>query len=148
MKALRERTVLIDAANFRLAFKLDLGQYAQLLPRRIDVSVLPTVPLVEFSFDSARAEGVTVATVNPGFAYVAVTWQIAAEAVVPLNRAGGNATGFRAQLFFFINDFLPSVFGKTPQRQARFKPYRLALSSQSTESSLRRLSFVQAGHLC
>ena len=49
---------------------------------------------------------------NPGFAYVAVTWQIAAEAIVPLNQAGGNATGFRVQLLFFIDDALPSVFGK------------------------------------
>ena len=46
------------------------------------------VPLVEFSFDSPRKQ-YTAATMNPGFAYVAVAWQIAAEAVVPLNRAGG-----------------------------------------------------------
>jgi hypothetical protein len=70
------------------------------------------VPLVEFSFDSPRTGGGTIATMNPGFAYVAVTWQIAAEAIVPLNGEGGNATGFRAQLLFFIGDLLPSVFGK------------------------------------
>jgi hypothetical protein len=49
---------------------------------------------------------------NPGFAYVAVTWQIAAEAVVPLNRAGGDGIVFRAQLLFFLDDLLPSLFGK------------------------------------
>jgi hypothetical protein len=43
------------------------------------------VPLVEFNFDSPRGQK-TAATMNPGFAYVAVTWQIAAEAIVPLNR--------------------------------------------------------------
>jgi hypothetical protein len=49
---------------------------------------------------------------NPGFAYVAVTWQIAAEAIVPLNRAGGSGAGFRAQLLLFLDDLIPAVFGK------------------------------------
>ncbi len=48
----------------------------------------------------------------PGFAYVAVTWQVAAEAVVPMNRAGGSGPGFRTQLLFFLDDLIPSVFGK------------------------------------
>ena len=70
------------------------------------------VPLVEFKFDSPRGQ-YTAATMNPGFAYVAVTWQIAAEVIIPLNRAGGNGTGFRAQLlFFFLDDLIPSVFAK------------------------------------
>ncbi len=69
------------------------------------------VPLVEFNFDSPRGFN-TVATMNPGFAYVAVTWQIAAEFIVPLNHQAGNGTGFRAQLLFFIDDALPSLFGK------------------------------------
>jgi hypothetical protein len=69
------------------------------------------VPLVEFSFDSPLGQ-TTAATVNPGFAYVAVTWQIAAELIVPLNREGGGGTGFRAQLLLFLDDLLPSLFGK------------------------------------
>lgn len=69
------------------------------------------VPLVEFSFDSPRGQS-TAATINPGVAYVAVTWQIAAELIVPLNREGGSGTGFRAQLLFFLDDLLPSLFGK------------------------------------
>jgi len=69
------------------------------------------VPLVEFSFDSPRGQK-TAATMNPGLAYVAVTWQLAAEAILPLNHEGGRGTGFRAQLLFFIDDLLPSVFGK------------------------------------
>jgi hypothetical protein len=69
------------------------------------------VPLVEFSFDSPLGQ-TTGATVNPGFAYVAVTWQIATEMIVPLNREGGSGTGFRAQLLFFLDDLLPSLFGK------------------------------------
>lgn len=69
------------------------------------------VPLVEFNFDTPRGQK-TAATMNPGFAYVAVTWQIAAEAIVPLNREAGSGPGFRAQLLFFLDDLLPSVFGK------------------------------------
>jgi hypothetical protein len=49
---------------------------------------------------------------NPGLAYVAVTWQLAAEVIVPLNRDGGTSTGFRAQLMFFLDDLIPSLFGK------------------------------------
>jgi hypothetical protein len=69
------------------------------------------VPLVEFVFDNPRVGG-PVATMNPGLAYVAVTWQVAAEAIVPMNRDSGGATGFRMQLLFFIDDALPSIFGK------------------------------------
>jgi hypothetical protein len=69
------------------------------------------VPLVEFKFDTPRGQ-YTAATANPGFAYVAVTWQLAAEAIIPINRAGGNGLGFRAQLLFFLEDLAPSLFGK------------------------------------
>jgi hypothetical protein len=69
------------------------------------------VPLVEFSFDSPRGEK-TIATMNPGFSYVAVTWQVAVEAIVPLNSEAGRSVGARAQLLLFLQDLLPSVFGK------------------------------------
>jgi hypothetical protein len=69
------------------------------------------VPLVEFRFDSPRGQ-TTAATMNPGFAYVAVWWQVAAEAIVPLNHAGGTGPGFRVQLLLFLDDMLPSLFGK------------------------------------
>jgi hypothetical protein len=59
------------------------------------------VPLVEFRFDSPRGQ-YTAATINPGFAYVATTWQIAAEVIVPLNRAGGNGTGFARNSCSFL----------------------------------------------
>jgi hypothetical protein len=69
------------------------------------------VPLVEFRFDSPRGQP-TAATANPGFAYVAVTWQVSAEAIIPLNHAGGTGPGFRTQLLFFLDDLMPSQFGK------------------------------------
>jgi hypothetical protein len=69
------------------------------------------VPLVEFRCDTPRGQ-YTAATANPGFAHVAVTWQVSAEAIIPVNHAGGNGPGFRAQLLFLLDDLMPSIFGK------------------------------------
>jgi hypothetical protein len=69
------------------------------------------VPLVEFSFDTPRGEK-TAATMNPGLSYVAVSWQVAVEAIVPLNSEAGRSIGARAQLLLFLQDLIPSVFGK------------------------------------
>src|SRR5262249_49420767 len=69
------------------------------------------VPLVEFSFVSPRGEK-TVATMNPGLSYVAVSWQVAAEAIVPLNSEAGRSIGARAQLLLFLDELIPSLFGK------------------------------------
>ena len=74
------------------------------------------VPLVAFNFDSPLGQS-TAATMNPGFAYVAVTWQIAAEAIIPLNREGGSGTGFRAQLPFFLDDLYPCPVWETASRR-------------------------------
>jgi hypothetical protein len=69
------------------------------------------VPLVEFAFDSSRGTK-SIATMNPGFSNVAVTWQIAVEAIVPLNNASGHNIGARTQLLLFLDDLVPSLFGK------------------------------------
>jgi hypothetical protein len=69
------------------------------------------VPLVEFAFDSVPGSK-TFATMNPGLSYVAVTWQVAAEAIIPLNGAAGRSVGARAQLLLFLEDLIPAVFGK------------------------------------
>jgi hypothetical protein len=79
------------------------------LPKREPLNQL--VPLIEFSFDSPRGEK-TAATMNPGLSYVAETWQLAAEAIVPLNTEGGGRIGARAQLLLFLDDLIPSLFGK------------------------------------
>jgi hypothetical protein len=62
------------------------------------------VPLVEFNFDTPFGHS-TAATMNPGFAYVAVTWQIAAEAIVPLNRQGGSGPGVRVTAMILLMKF-------------------------------------------
>jgi len=69
------------------------------------------VPFVEVSFHSPRGEK-TAATMNPGLSYVAVSWQIAVEAIVPINGEAGRSVGARAQLLLFLDDLIPSVFGK------------------------------------
>jgi hypothetical protein len=79
------------------------------LPKQEPLNQL--VPLVEFSFDSPRGEK-TSATMNPGLSYVAVTWQLAVEAIVPLNSEAGRSVGARPQLLLFLQDLVPSVFGK------------------------------------
>ena len=76
------------------------------------------VPIVEFAFDSPRGQG-TIANMSPGVAYVATTWQLAVEAVLPLNAASGHGVGVRAQLLLFLDDLAPSLFGKPLLSQAR-----------------------------
>jgi hypothetical protein len=69
------------------------------------------VPLVEFAFDSSKGTK-SIATMNPGLSYVAVTWQVAVEAIVPLNNASGHNVGARTQLLLFLDDLAPALFGK------------------------------------
>ncbi|HLX17676.1 MAG TPA: hypothetical protein VKS24_21005 [Bradyrhizobium sp.] len=69
------------------------------------------VPLIEFAVDSASGRK-SIATMNPGVSYVAVTWQLAIEAIVPLNNASGHGVGGRTQLLLFLDDLAPSLFGK------------------------------------
>jgi hypothetical protein len=69
------------------------------------------VPLIEFAVDSAPGSK-SIATMNPGLSYVAVTWQIAVEAIFPLNNASGHGIGGRTQLLLFLDDLAPSLFGK------------------------------------
>jgi hypothetical protein len=73
------------------------------------------VPMVEFQFDSPLNGGYgtkTAATANPGVSYVFETYQLSLEAIVPMNRRGGSSLGVRAGAVFFLDDLIPSVFGK------------------------------------
>jgi hypothetical protein len=69
------------------------------------------VPLLEFAFDSSSGTK-SIATMNPGLSYVAVGWQVAVEAIVPLNNASGHGVGGRTQLLLFLDDLAPALFGK------------------------------------
>jgi hypothetical protein len=79
------------------------------LPKSEPVNQL--IPLIEFAFDTPRGAK-TAATMNPGLAYVADTWQVAVEAIVPLNSEGGRTIGARAHLFLFLDDLIPAIFGR------------------------------------
>jgi hypothetical protein len=73
------------------------------------------VPMVEFQFDTPLGGGYgkqTAATVNPGLAYVFPTYQLSVEAIVPLTRRGASSAGVRVGAVFFLDDLIPSLFGK------------------------------------
>jgi hypothetical protein len=53
----------------------------------------------------------TAASINPGLSFVAVAWQLAGEANLPLDREAGHGVGFRAQLLFFLDEVSP-LFAK------------------------------------
>ena len=71
-------------------------------------------PLVEFSFSSpTRAgDGGTTGTINPGLIWSGQYVQLAAEAVLPVNKASGDGLGFIAQLHFYIDDIFPHSLGR------------------------------------
>ena len=104
----------VDILHWGFAFEFStLYLTSRFTPGKLpkDEPLNQLVPLVEFSFDSARGEK-TIATVNPGLSYVAVSWQLAAEAIVPLNSEAGRSIGARAQLLLFLDELIPSLFGK------------------------------------
>jgi hypothetical protein len=69
------------------------------------------VPLVEFAFISPYGQK-TAATMYPGLAYVADTWQVSALLIVSLNREAGRGIGAGTQLLLFLDDLIPVLFGK------------------------------------
>ena len=95
----------IQYSTFYLTDRFRPGKLPQAEPLR------QFIPLVEFAFDTLRGEK-TAATINPGLAYVGDSWQVAAEAIIPLNSEGGRALGARAHLFLFLDDLFPAIFGK------------------------------------
>jgi len=97
--------ISIQYSTYYLASRYTPGK----LPK--DEPLHQFIPLVEFAFDTPRGEK-TTATMNPGLAYVADTWQVAGEAIIPLNSEGGTTIGVRAHLFLFLDDLIPAVFGK------------------------------------
>ena len=58
------------------------------------------VPLIEFPVETTVSgdDVIHAATMHPGLSYVSVVYQMAAEAIVPLNRQGGRGVGVTAGL--------------------------------------------------
>lgn len=73
------------------------------------------IPLVELSFETpvqhAQGDG-TTGFVNPGVIWAGQSFQVGAEAVIPINRDSGTGVGFIAQLHFFLDDLFPTTLGR------------------------------------
>lgn len=73
--------------------------------------------LVEAQFASPAANnqlaGVrTTGTINPGVIYIGDKYQLALEAIVPINRDSGSNVGVVAQLHLYLDDIFPQTFGR------------------------------------
>jgi hypothetical protein len=71
-------------------------------------------PVVEFNLSSPTRSGAggTTGTINPGLTWSGQHVQLAAEAIVPINRESGQGLGFIAQLHFYLDDLFPHSLGK------------------------------------
>jgi hypothetical protein len=54
----------------------------------------------------------TTGTINPGLIYVEKTYQVAVEAIVPINRNSGANVGVMGQLHFYLDDLFPNGIGR------------------------------------
>jgi hypothetical protein len=75
------------------------------------------IPIVEASFqtpvsNTATSGTVTTGTVNPGVIYAGDKFQVAVEAVIPINRQSGASVGIIGQLHFFLDDIFPNSLGR------------------------------------
>ena len=83
------------------------------------------IPLVEATLqtpigNTSTSGTLTTGTINPGIIWVGKTFQIAAEALIPINRQSGTNIGAIVQLNFYLDDIDPRglgrpIFGSAPQ---------------------------------
>jgi hypothetical protein len=75
------------------------------------------IPIAEFSLQTPVANTftsgtVTTGTINPGVIWVGSYFQVALEAIIPVNRASGSGVGGMAQLHIYLDDIFPTSIGK------------------------------------
>jgi hypothetical protein len=75
------------------------------------------IPIVEFSLqtpvgNTLTSGTVTTGTINPGVIWVGSYFQVAVEAIIPVNRQSGTGTGVVAQLHLYLDDIDPRGIGK------------------------------------
>jgi len=75
------------------------------------------IPIVEASMqtpvsNTATSGTVTTGTINPGFIYAGDKYQVAIEAMIPVNRQSGTSVGIIGQLHFFLDDIFPTTLGR------------------------------------
>jgi hypothetical protein len=72
------------------------------------------IPLVEFAMtttENRQGRGQTTGTVNPGVLWVTDYYELGVEANIPVSEASGSHVGVNMQLWIFIDDLFPRVFG-------------------------------------
>jgi hypothetical protein len=74
------------------------------------------IPIVEGSFRTPVANNFntgigTTGTINPGVVWVGNYFQVALEAIVPINRASGTGVGGMVQLHLYLDDLFPRSIG-------------------------------------
>ncbi len=88
------------------SFVRDIG-----LPKPL--SQLIAVVEVEFQHPLDRGQsGQFTGTVNPGLIWAGKYFQIAVEAILPLNDRTGKNVGIRGQIHFFLDDIFPTTIGR------------------------------------
>jgi hypothetical protein len=73
------------------------------------------IPLVEFNWVSPSKKPTNVQTAwraAPGVIYEGHGYELAVEALVPLDRSAGTNLGVIAQVYIFIDDLYPNSFGR------------------------------------
>ena len=75
------------------------------------------IPTVEVRFSTATAHAGagtwgTTGTIQPGVVYMADKWQVAVEAVIPINGSERSRRGVVASLDLFLDDIFPNTLGK------------------------------------
>jgi hypothetical protein len=75
------------------------------------------IPIVEWNFQTPVGNNFntgigTTGTVNPGVIWVGNYFQVALEAIVPVNRASGSGIGAIAQLHLYLDDIFPTTIGR------------------------------------
>ena len=112
----KERNPLVVQWGFTLQYSL---QYLQSFVRDIG---LPApfnrmIPLVELAMETpvpGPQSGHTTGTINPGVIWFGRYLQLGLELQIPVNRESGKNVGLLAQVHFYLDDILPSVFTWTP----------------------------------
>jgi hypothetical protein len=73
------------------------------------------IPLVEAAFSTPVNRGLsgnTTGTVQPGIIWSGQYMQVAAEAIIPINRDSGRGFGGVVQLHFYLDDLFPGSIGR------------------------------------
>ena len=72
--------------------------------------------ITEFNFQTQTSnfdgEERTTGTINPGLVYMAEKYQLAVEAIIPVNRVSGDDIGVIGNVHFFLEDIFPRSLGK------------------------------------